>query len=230
MKIKNLNAKSRKILSLILALAVFLVSLPMIYVANAGATDVNAIVSHMDETFTKSLYKLNLSDYVDGQTPVGWEAIGKNWGTMTNASSKFATSGNAKGVNVVSTGTDNYTYLPMLSEANYVYEATFVPTVDTGSLGLMVNAASKTSGVTYAAVYAQKPSDVPWVHYWNRGLGDSGRTSITPEGFSDVWSVGTPITMKMYVYEGNGYFYLNGDYMGAVPFKNPQTGASYVGF
>ncbi len=223
---------SKRILSIILSIAILLVSLPMsIFSAEGILTNFDDIKAHMDEYFTKNLYSLNLVTYTEGATPDGWEALGKNWGAMTTgASAKYATASGAKGVQLIASGTDNYTYIPQISDANYVYEATFVPTADSGSAGLLVNAASKSSGVTYAAVYAAKPSDVPWVHYWNRGLGEANRISLTPEGFTDIWSVGAPITMKMYVYEGIGYFYLNGDYMGEIPFASPQTGASYIGF
>jgi len=208
--------------SLLLAVIVFVVALPL----NFG---VNALEVSWGEVNGKTyilgdrLYYTDFEEYTLDEAPNDWEmSYSKSFGYSSTGATGYATIatlGSAKNVlSFGATGVDTWISMPEVNTRNYVYEATIMTkgTCTSGSCGIangMYGGISKTAGALFVSVPVTGSPTTVKGYYRSKGLPSVQRTDF-PLVEADKNQKGGTMKMKFVSLDGENHYYLNGRYVG----------------
>lgn len=217
MKIKNLNAKSRKILSLILAVAILAASLPVLLgTVAAGVPN----ITETEYPIGKVLWSFNAADVSD--VPAGWEATKPTTGAWGDGNTNLSYDSTQQAVKLYAGSTDSVLNIPSIKgdTANYIVEAVVTPSGNS-SFGIATNVVVSSSVDTDSDGNYDTES-ATWVAAYNHsGVEEDGyfirkgKTTIDRTKLEGGESYVRPAsgkqhTLKMVVLNGNIYSYVDG--------------------
>ena len=230
MYIKYANKKTLKIVSLVLACAVLLVSLPLTLGVGAnGTTDVPKIT---EATYPVGdvLWSFNASEI--SSAPDWQHGLVKN-GWTSNGTTTLTYNSETNSVNLKATALDGMFYLPSISgdSANYIFEVSYNVSGAASSAGLAINATPAT-GATYIATYhsgkdSGAESGNKYGYYRRKGTTVLSQTFYQNKYTQPVAGSTTPETLKVVVLNGYTYAYVNNELMlladGVEGFADPNA-------
>lgn len=234
MKIKNINAKSRKILSLILAVAILAASLPVLLGSVAAGVP---SISDVEYPIGKVLWSFNAADVSD--VPAGWESS-TPVGCWGDGNTTLSYDSNQQAVKFYAGGTDGVLSIPSFEgdAENFIYEAVVTPSRNVSSFGLANNVILSSTkdkdgdgnfdaaGATWFAVYNNSSSEDGY--YIRKTQSSIARTVIKgPSGYTRP-ALNQKHTIKLVVLNGYTYIYVNDNLMtvasdGAEGFQDSNT-------
>ena len=224
---------SKRILSVILALAVLLVSLPMTFVANAAVPN----ITETEYPVGKVLWSFNAADVSD--VPAGWEASKPTNGAWGDGNTAVSYDSTQQAVKLYAGGTDSVLNMPSIKgdTANYIVEAVVTPS-GSSSFGLATNVVVS-STVDTDSDGNKDTESATWVAAYNSTVEEEGyfirkgKTSISRTKLEGGESYVRPAsgqqhTLKMVVLNGNIYSYVNDQLLyladgSAEGFTDPNT-------
>lgn len=158
--------------------------------------------------------------------PDGWSLIteNKSWG-WTTSNGKITKENN--GVKLESS-TDGFLLAPSLNTADYVMSAEITCGKDYGHVGLLSNIILST-GATRSTINMKSESSKT-ITQKNRIPGDSNIQTInTTEVIETLPGNGTNLTLTVYSFRGQTYFYINGVFVKEIAQNLPQTNSGLCG-
>jgi len=215
MKIKNINVKSRKILSLILAVAILAASLPVLLGSVAAGVP---NITETEYPIGKVLWSFNAADFSD--VPAGWEASKPTNGAWGDNNTTLTYDSTQQAVKLYAGGTDSVLNMPSIKgdTANYIVEAVVTPSGNS-SFGIATNVVTS-STVDTDSDGNKDTESATWVAAYNSTVEEEGyfirkgKTSMSRTKLEGGESYVRPAsgqqhTLKMVVLNGNIYSYVD---------------------
>lgn len=208
----------KRILSIILAIAVLAVSLPLtLSISAEGEPEeiANLVVGNeiLNYDFSKysSFDELTDEGFIYGGT-LATPALSFGYGSgTTTVSASIESYNNANHLYFNSQNCDALLLAPAITETNYVYEATFIMTTTTPNVGTSNLSWGDEIGDVKSAVWmvGRQKSEAISVNGKASGLSTITNSAVN----STQPPTGTPLTFKIVCYNGVNYYFYNDQYI-----------------